>query len=299
MPSPLEIINSKELAAMDISLFIKRDDLIHPYYGGNKWRKLKYNLIEMKKQNQSRLLTFGGAFSNHIYACAAAGKYLGFETIGIIRGEECLPLNPTLSFAASCGMKLYYLSRSQYQHKDSTSVTKSLENQFGSFYYLPEGGSNELALEGCKEIVKEIDIHFDYICSACGTGATLAGISSELKTNQKALGFAALKAEGYFEEQLNDFLKLNNDKSKYSIFNDYCFGGYAKINKELIYFMDWFSDTFNVSLDPVYTGKMMFGVFDLIRKGYFPSGSKIIAVHSGGLQGLEGMSSKINQLRVL
>ena len=297
-PSPLEAIISAQTTAAGIELYVKRDDLIHPYLSGNKWRKLKYNLQEMQRLGQNTMLTFGGAFSNHIHAVAAAGKHFDFNTIGIIRGDEHDLSNATLAYAANCGMKLEYVSREDYRMKSEPHFLPPLRRRFGDFYVLPEGGSNALALPGCREIAKEIDINFDYITVACGTGATLAGIVQSLTSNQVALGFEVLKVEGYFENQLDSFLGNGQfDPRQAQLIKQYHFGGYAKVKKPLVDFITWFEDEFHIALEPIYTGKMMFGLFDLIETGYFPRGSKIVAVHTGGLQGLAGMKEKIDRLK--
>jgi 1-aminocyclopropane-1-carboxylate deaminase len=188
VPSPIEELTDKRLTARGIRLFLKRDDLINPEIPGNKWRKLKYNLVAAAEQNQQVLLTFGGAYSNHIRATAAAGYYFGFSTIGVIRGEEHLPLNPTLAHAVDRGMHLAYLDRTTYRDKDDPAFTDRLHQQLGEFYLLPEGGSNVQALRGCAELPAEIPIGFDVICCATGTGGTLAGIATALKRGQHALG---------------------------------------------------------------------------------------------------------------
>lgn len=296
--SPLQPLVSAEIEAAGVQIFIKRDDLLHPLVSGNKWRKLKYNLVEMQRQNHHTLLTFGGAYSNHIYATAAAGKLFDFKTIGLIRGEECFPVNPTLSFAQECGMRLHYLDRAAYKEKENDIFLKGIKSKFGECYLLPEGGSNAFAIQGCKELVEEINIPFDIICTACGTGATLAGIIAGLKPHQKALGFSALKAVDYFESKLPDYWNgATFSNHLYEVKYDYHFGGYAKMKTGLIQFMDRFTQTFNIPLDPIYTGKMMYGLFDLIKKQYFPRGTTIIAVHTGGLQGLRGMKEKMEMLR--
>ncbi len=287
-----------EIEAAGIQLFIKRDDLLHPLVSGNKWRKLKYNLLEMKRQEKGTLLTFGGAYSNHIYATAAAGKLFGFNTIGFIRGEAHTPLNSTLAYATAAGMELHYLNRETYRNKDESKFVENLKSRFQHCYLLPEGGSNEFAVQGCAELVPEINIPFDTICAACGTGATFAGIIEGLQPHQKAIGFSALHADGYFETEINRYLNLASPTAaNYSIFYNYHLGGYARVTKELVYFMDWFKDTFDIQLDPVYTGKLMYGIFDLIKKRYFTPGSSVVAVHTGGLQGLEGMKEKMEKCR--
>lgn len=193
LPSPIEELRNELLDSRNIRLYLKRDDLIHPELPGNKWRKLEPNLEAARDLGSHTFLTFGGAYSNHIRATAAAGHYLGFSTIGVIRGEEHLPLNPSLTFAVNRGMQLAYLDRTTYRLKDSPDLTDELRRRFGDFYLVPEGGSNELGVRGCRAIVDEIAFDFDVICCACGTGATLAGIAASLGDGQRAIGFAALK----------------------------------------------------------------------------------------------------------
>lgn len=301
--SPLQQLQSSFLNKANVQLFVKRDDLIHPQFGGNKWRKLKYNLLHAKDNNFDTLLTFGGAWSNHIYATAAAGKHFGFKTIGIIRGEKHQELNATLSFAEECGMQLHYIDRKQYRQKNDPAFQKKLLQQFGHVYILPEGGSNPLALRGCEEIVHEVNsqIHqpFDVICCASGTGATLAGMVSAIrseKTNHKqyAIGFSALKDRGFLTSDVSDFLDTdstdNSTTRNWRVESDFHFGGYAKINDELIQFMHDFKSQYNIELDAVYTAKMFYGLFELIRSNTFKPESIIIAVHSGGLQGNKGFN---------
>lgn len=274
-----------------MSLFVKREDLIHPYLSGNKWYKLKYNLQEAKRLKKDSLLTFGGAYSNHIYSTSAAGKIINLDTIGIIRGEEHTPLNPTLSFAKANGMKLFYLNRKSYRKKNSSEIINELEIKFGDFYLLPEGGTNELAVKGCREILNSINIDFDYICCPCGTGGTIAGLISGLKGKKFALGFAVLKGASFLKEDVSALLiKVDNNKyDNWDINLDYHFGGYAKYNRELLKFVYEFVSKNKISIEPIYTGKMFFGIYDLISKGYFPDGSKIVAIHTGGLQGFNGL----------
>jgi 1-aminocyclopropane-1-carboxylate deaminase len=277
LPSPLQKIETALTQQFSINLFIKRDDLIHPEITGNKWRKLKYNIEQAKLENKDTLLTFGGAYSNHITATAAAGKYLGLKTIGIIRGEEHTPLNKSLQFAKDGGMKLIYADREMYKDKDKCLGSWLLDPD--STFILPEGGANELALKGCAEIVNELEIDFDYICSACGTGTTIAGIASNLKPHQQAIGFVVLKHDKLQQEIIEKFPNL---KSEISILNSH-FGGYAKTTPELIQFIKDFYNQHQILLDYVYTGKLMFGIFDLMAKNYFRENSTIIAVHTGGV----------------
>jgi len=259
--------------------------------GGNKWRKLIYNVLEAKRRRQDTLLTFGGAYSNHIYATAAAGNLLGFDTIGIIRGEHPATLSPTLEYAQSKGMKLKFISRSEYREKTRPSFIKSLREQFGDFYCLPEGGSNSLAIQGVGEVIGELSEQLPQrktICCAAGTGGTLAGLVNIQSTNDEVLGIAVLKNSGWLEDEIHRFVSKKAIENKWSINNDYHFGGYAKYDQSLIEFIVDFKSQFNIQLEPVYTGKLVFGLFDLINNNTFSPGSNIVAIHSGGLQGLKG-----------
>jgi 1-aminocyclopropane-1-carboxylate deaminase len=274
-----------------ISLVIKREDLIHPFVSGNKFRKLKYNLLQAKAENQSCLLTFGGAFSNHIAAVAYAGKEFGFQTIGIIRGEELgtkIESNPTLKFAQECGMQLEFVSREDYRLKTELSFLEQLEKKYGSFYLIPEGGTNALAIKGCEEILTYEDTDFDYIGCAIGTGGTISGIINSALPHQKVLGFPALKGD-FLQDEIRNFVQNEN----WQLISDYHFGGYGKINSDLVEFINWFFKQTQIPLDPVYTGKMVFGIVDLIEKNYFPENSKILVIHTGGLQGIQGMNLKL------
>lgn len=280
----------------NVSLFIKREDLIHPNISGNKYRKLKYNLGQAKVENQDTLLTFGGAFSNHIAAVAFAGKEYGFKTIGVIRGDELesqVNHNPTLLFAQQCGMKFVFETREKYRHKNEATYQADLRAQFGHFYLIPEGGTNELAIKGCSEILTEEDAVFDYICCCVGTGGTISGIINSSMKHQQVIGFPALKGN-FLEEDIRKYAQNN----RWELIQEYHFGGYAKIDRALIQFMNFFLENTKIQLDPVYTGKMLFGLFDLVEKGFFPSGSRILAIHTGGLQGIQGMNIKLEQLHL-
>jgi len=279
-----------------ISLTIKREDLNHPFISGNKLRKLKYNLLQAKAENKETLLTFGGAFSNHIVAVAYAGKEQGFKTIGIIRGDELwdkIEQNPTLRFAQENGMKFEFVSRDDYRLKNENAFIEKLRNKFGDFYLVPEGGTNELAVKGCEEILTEEDSSFDYVCCAVGTGGTISGLINSAMPNQKILGFPALKGD-FLTDEIRIFAKKDN----WDLISDYHFGGYGKVNLELIEFINTFFEETKVPLDPIYTGKMVFGVIDLINKNYFPAHSKILLIHTGGLQGIDGMNIKLKQKKL-
>jgi 1-aminocyclopropane-1-carboxylate deaminase len=295
-----------ELEAKNYQLFIKREDQIHPLVSGNKFRKLKYNLKEALDQKKTTLLTFGGAFSNHILATAIAGKSTGFKTIGIIRGDELgvdlektLASNSTLRNASKHGMQFDFISRETYRNKTSIEFTEILQKKYGDFYYIPEGGTNSLAVKGCEEILTKEDSQFDYICSCVGTGGTISGIINNAKDHQKVLGFTVLK--GDFLE--NEILKYAKKQENWELNNDYHFGGYGKYSDELIHFINRFKSQTDIPLDPIYTGKMMFGVLDMINKKKFPNGSKILIIHSGGLQGIAGfnhrLKSKFSDLKIL
>ena len=276
-----------------ISVTIKREDLIHPVVSGNKFRKLKYNLLQAKTENKKMLLTFGGAFSNHIAAVAFAARENGFESIGIIRGDELgnkIAQNATLQFAQECGMKFEFVSREAYRLKNESSFLERLKLKFGDFYLIPEGGTNELAVKGCEEILTDEDREFDYICCAAGTGGTISGIINSALPHQKVLGFPALKGD-FLQDEICIFVQNKNWK----LINDYHFGGYGKVNEELIAFINDFYNTTQVPLDPVYTGKMVFGVIDMIQKNYFPAQSNILLIHTGGLQGIQGMNAKLKK----
>jgi 1-aminocyclopropane-1-carboxylate deaminase len=292
-------VDSPFLADVGIDLFVKREDMIHPHLSGNKYYKLKYNLEEAKNNGYKTLLTFGGAYSNHIYATAAAGKIFKFKTIGVIRGEEHRILNPTLSFAKECGMELCYIDRNTYRNKTSADVIKLLVEEYGRFYLIPEGGSNVFAVKGCTEIINSIENDFDYVCCAVGTGGTLAGLAAGLNGSRKVLGFSILKGADFLNERVRMLLKSYSGKElkNWRINFDYHFGGYAKFNLKLINFIENFTRRVNIPIEPIYTGKMLYGIFDLVKNGFFPSGTRIIAIHTGGLQGLRGLSDIINRIK--
>lgn len=278
------------------SLFLKREDLLHPSVSGNKFRKLKYNLLRAKEQHCDTLLTFGGAFSNHIAATAAAGILEGFKTIGIIRGDELgvdiartLSVNPTLAFAHSSGMHLHFVSREEYREKDQDSFRESLKIKFPNCYIIPEGGTNSLAVKGCEEILTEKDVDYNFICCSAGTGGTVAGIINSLTTEQKVLVFPALKGN-WMKDEIDKYVK--NDEH-WDVIDAYHFGGYAKVTVDLINFINLFKREYGILLDPIYTGKMIYGIFDKLNNGYFPENSRILAVHTGGLQGVEGMNHRL------
>lgn len=282
----------------NVEVYLQREDLIHPFVSGNKYYKLKYNIEKAKKENKETILTFGGAYSNHIYAVTAAAKLFGFNSVGIIRGEEYKPLNPTLQFAVDTGMTLYYLDRKTYRNRTDKNFREEIAKQFGDVYILPEGGTNELALKGTGEILQNIKTDFDYLCVPVGSGGTLAGLIAGLNNCKKVIGFSSLKNGKYLSTMISELIS-NSSICKFDnwiISHDYHFGGFAKISRKLIEFVNWFKNNNNIQLDLIYNGKMMYGINDMISRKYFPSNSRIVAIHTGGLQGLAGMKSKIEKL---
>ncbi len=288
MKSHNQQIDLPELRERGTTLFIKREDELHKHISGNKFRKLKYNLIRAKKEGHSTLLTFGGAFSNHILATARAGHENGIGTIGIIRGEELRKNwkdNPTLQLAAKFGMRFHFVSRDEYRRKSTAKFLRSLQIDFGDFYLLPEGGTNTLAIKGCEEILTENDADFDIVCCAVGTGGTLAGLINSASRGQSVWGYPALKGD-FLKEDIRTFAIKDN----WQLMTNYHFGGYAKMNRELIDFINNFNDRTGIALDPIYTGKMLYGILDQAKKGFFSEGTRILAIHTGGLQGIKGMN---------
>lgn len=288
-----QLVELPILQEKQVSLTIKREDLIHPHISGNKFRKLKYNLLEAKKNGFDTLLTYGGAFSNHIAATAYAGKEFGLKTIGVIRGEELhdkWEANPTMKLASEHGMQFHFISRDAYRKKDSPEEMESLGKRFGNFYGLPEGGSNALAVKGCAEILNEADSQFDFICASVGTGGTIAGISNAATSNQQVFGFSALRGD-FLKEDIRKFAHKEN----WVLQTDYHFGGYAKVSPVLINFINEFKSETQISIDPIYTGKLLFGILDMVKKDRFKPNSKILAIHTGGLQSITGMNIKLKK----
>ncbi len=271
----------------NVRLWLKRDDLIHPALSGNKWRKLKYNLLNAEQNNQKTLITKGGAFSNHIYATAAAAKMFGYDSIGIIRGEEVN--NPTLDFAKSCGMKLVFIDRTLFRAIDEDFPHESIGIKSDGACFLPEGGTNQKAILGTAELAAETigQLGFipDYFCVPAGTGGTAAGLINGLKGEAKVQAYSALKGD-FLKNEISRY--LSDTAGEWTLETDYHFGGYAKYNAALIDFINDFKEKQGIQLDPLYTGKMMYGIYDKIRDGLFPPGSNILAIHTGGLQGNEG-----------
>jgi 1-aminocyclopropane-1-carboxylate deaminase len=261
---------------------ILRLDLIHPEISGNKWFKLKYNLQQVKKVNKTTVITFGGAFSNHIAAAAFACKLEGIKSIGIIRGEETSATNPTLSSAKKNGMELLFVSRTEYSQRNDGGYIQRLRHMYPEAFIIPEGGNNLLGEKGCEEILTIETNPYTYIFCAHGTGTTYRGISKSLQPYQvlnviNVLNFEATTAE-----------------PQTSIFNNYHFGGYAKHSDELLEFKKWFEQTYHIELDYVYTAKLFFAAFDMMKQEKLEKQKSILLIHCGGLQGNEGYEKRYN-----
>lgn len=283
-PTPVQDISADPLLVRaGVRILIKREDMNHPEISGNKWWKLKYNIEEAIRQGHKTVLTFGGAYSNHIYATAAAARAANLTCIGIIRGEETLPLNPTLRFAKDCGMKIDYVGRQTYKEKESPSFIGTLRNKWGDFYLIPEGGTNDLAVKGCEEFGRIIDeIPADYICLPVGTGGTMAGVLRGISIQKKVLGFTVMKDGAFLQPVIE--MHAGGKHDNWELITEYSYGGYGSRDERVATFIRQFMQRTGIPLDFVYTGKMMCAIFDLIDQGYF-AGKTILAIHTGGLQG--------------
>jgi 1-aminocyclopropane-1-carboxylate deaminase len=284
--SILSRIHDPLLERHEIELWIKRDDLLHPVISGNKWRKLKYILDQALSSGVHTIISMGGAYSNHLHALAYAGRELGLKTTGLVRGEQPDALNPTLADLQNWGMELKFVSRSDYRALRHHKGWQDLPGIEPQQYWLPEGGAQALALKGVAELVREIDMPYDVLCVPCGTGTTLAGIVEAVPESASVIGFAALKNANFLTADVESL--LSRAYTNWQINLDYHFGGFAQVNAELMNFIAAFELKAPIPLEPVYTGKMLYGLYDLIAKGYFKPGQRIIAVHTGGLQGKRG-----------
>jgi len=285
-PSILTKIDDPWLSQYQIDLWMKRDDLLHPVISGNKWRKLKYILDHALSLGSDTLISMGGAYSNHLHALAYAGKVLGLKTIGLVRGEQPETLTPTLLDMKAWGMELRFVSRSDYRLLRQYKNWHDLPGLTPRQYWLSEGGAQPLALKGIAELVAEIAVPYDTVCVPCGTGTTLAGIVDTASEQASVLGFAALKHAGFLTAEVEAM--LSHPRNNWQINLDYHFGGFAKSTAELSAFIEDFELNTTLPLEPVYTGKMMYAIYDLIKKDYFKPGQRIIALHTGGLQGKRG-----------
>lgn len=276
-----------------VTLVLKREDLLHPYISGNKYRKLKYNLLEAANGNYKTILSFGGAFSNHIAATAFAASEKGFKSIGVIRGDELertWHFNPTLQRAHEDNMLFKFVTRETYRRKEEASLIAKLKHEFGNFYLIPEGGTNELAIKGCEEILTQEDRQFNVVCTCVGTGGTISGLINSSFEHQEVLGFAAIKGD-FIKKDIQEMAKYQ----RWRLISDYHFGGYGKITEELVAFINNFKEQTQIPLDPIYTGKMLYGLMDMVKQDIFVPGTKILAIHTGGLQGIHGMNSVLKK----
>lgn len=294
-----QILSSQELSNKNVKLAVKREDLIHPILSGNKWRKLKYNIEQAKIRGNDTLLTFGGAYSNHIQAVALAGKEYGFNTLGIIRGDELSSLNVTLREAKKNGMTFHFMDRDTYRLKDTYDVKEYLREHYGKFYLIPEGGSNFYGTNGCMEILDSESKNFDIICCPAGTGCTAAGLALSMESHQQLWIFSALKGdfiqnevEKYIVEVVGDTELVEGILNRVTFIKGYDFGGYAKFNDELIQFLKNFYDQHNIKWDAIYNGKMAYGVFDMIHTNLIGANKSILLIHTGGIQGLKGIEER-------
>ena len=286
-----------------VHISMLREDETDKEFGGNKWRKLKYNLLKAQQSGHDTILTLGGVWSNHIHATAAAARRFGFKSIGIIRGEDLPGSTATLEFARSCGMELHFVSRSEYREKNEDYFKAWLHDVHGRFHLIPEGGSNYLGVNGCMEILGKHTRHFDVIAVACGTGATLAGMTLSLGPHQRILGFPAVGEGEHLNEAilkqiswtLGDEEIAEEYRHRFRLHPEYSLGGFARTTPEFISFLREFYAISGIPLDPLYTGKMMWGLQDLLNKGRFVPGTRILAVHTGGLQGIAGIENRIGE----
>jgi 1-aminocyclopropane-1-carboxylate deaminase len=286
--SPVHQIKNILFDNKGLKVFIKRDDMIHPIISGNKWRKLKYILLQAQAQNKAHLVTFGGAYSNHLLATAAAAARFGFKATGIVRGEEVQ--NDTLFLCRLHGMQLIFTNRESY--RDKPALFKKYFADDTDAFFIDEGGASPEAAKGCSELVNELNQRYDHIFCACGTGTTAAGIINGLAQHNLPTQFNAIPV---FKN--GDFIKNEIDKflttpTNYQLHTGYHFGGYGKTTDELITFIKQFVKDTGILIEPVYTGKMLYALYDLATKDYFKPGSKILAIHTGGIWGLLGMKDR-------
>ena len=288
-PTPVTEFKNELTVEFRLRIIVKREDENHSSISGNKWWKLKYNLEEAQQQGFKKIITFGGAYSNHIYATAAAANEYNFESLGIIRGERVEPLNSTLRFAEEQGMKLHFISREEYRKKTTAPFLVAVQEQLGNAYVIPEGGSNTLAVKGCAELAEKhlTSLDFDYVILPVGTGGTMAGLICGLKGEKKIIGVSVLKGGTFLINDIKSFVEnyCGKDYGNWELLTSYDHGGYAKVTDALRKFIVMMNEQHNLPLDPVYTGKMMFALMEEIKQGKFKSGSTILVLHTGGLQG--------------
>ncbi len=291
--SPIVSIKLPEIADSKVNIDMLREDLLHPGVSGNKWRKLKYNFLEAKKLGLDKIVTFGGAYSNHIAATAACAQIYGFQSVGIIRGDELNPnSNSTLRLAHSKGMKLFFIDRTSYRSKNEPDFLKKHFKDLTNHFLIPEGGTNLFAIKGTQEILDSRTDRYEVICVAAGTGGTAAGIITSTNDNQETWVFPALKGDFLHDEISKNLLARYGQAQNWQMINDYHFGGYAKWNQELIQFINDFKALNQFRIDPIYNGKMLFGLQDMIKKGHLNNETGILAINTGGTQAVAGFNEK-------
>jgi 1-aminocyclopropane-1-carboxylate deaminase len=285
LPSPLQPVADDRLDRYGVRLLLKRDDLIHPRLTGNKFRKLRPNLAAAAQEGHDTLLTFGGAWSNHLRATAAAGRLLGLRTVGVVRGQELAgrPLNDSLARAAADGMVLDFVDRATYRRKADPEVVGALLARHGRAYVVPEGGSNALAARGCAGLGQELRGAADTVAVACGTGGTLAGLAAGLGPGQRAIGFPVLRGGGFLAAEVRALqtAAFGGPRGDWRLETRFHHGGYARTTPALDEFAADFAARHGLVPDPVYVAKMLYGVFALAREGAFAPGTRVAAVITG------------------
>lgn len=304
IPSPVQEIQHPVFKQAEVEVFIKRDDLIHPAISGNKWRKLKYNVQAIVEKGLDGFITFGGAYSNHLAAAAYAGKLAGVDMIALVRGEIDDNQNPTLNFLKACGMHLHALTRDEYRQKANAGFLNELQGRYPKHLIIPEGGANLWGVQGCMEILSELDVQPDIVAASLGSATTFSGLVLSAKPQIELWGFPALKGGAYLRDTVNNFIseaKQSNkvpptfDPPKWRLITDYHFGGFAKTTPAFIHFLNAFYTETGIPLDPIYTGKMMYGLLEEVKIGKIEPGSTILALHTGGLQGIKGMNQRLRK----
>ncbi|MEU2127450.1 pyridoxal-phosphate dependent enzyme [Streptomyces sp. NPDC018352] len=290
LPSPLQPVEDERFARHGVRLLLKRDDLIHPDLPGNKWRKLSLNLRAAAGRT---VLTFGGAYSNHLRATAAAGRLLGFPTVGVVRGDELAgrPLNPSLARCAADGMTLHFVDRATYRAKGDPEVLAGLLSLFGECCVVPEGGSNAMAAQGCTELGRELRGAADVVAVACGTGGTLAGLAAGLAPGQRALGVPVLRG-GFLGDAVRGLQEeaFGGPAGAWSLDERFHFGGYARTTPALHAFADDFGQRHGLPVERLYVAKLLYALTELAGEGAFPPGTALAAVVTGSPQGASDSS---------
>jgi 1-aminocyclopropane-1-carboxylate deaminase/D-cysteine desulfhydrase-like pyridoxal-dependent ACC family enzyme len=287
-PSPVQELRDARLRAAGVRLLLKRDDLLDPEIPGNKWRKVLPNLAAARAEGYRTVLTFGGAYSNHLRATAAAGRRAGLRTVGVVRGDELRdrPLNPSLHRAAGYGMELDFMDRATWRERTSVPVLRALQRRHGPAYVVPEGGSNALGVRGCRAITEELNAQtggeVDVVCCAVGTGGTLAGLAAALTKRQQAVGFTVLRTAG-LPGEIEELQRaaFGGRVGDWRLEDGYHFGGYARSTPELAVFADEVEAAHGLTLDRTYEAKALFGVLDLASAGAFRRGSTLALVLAG------------------